>query len=211
VNSVNCYEDANRASAYATLEFANTYYLAFRDLPEILSVHVTGLRELDLGCRTGRSTRVLRKLGLDVTGVNISEDMLRIARTIDPSGNYLVRDDNLDQFAAGAFDLVLCAFPFDNIPGAMKARIFRDLRRLLAPNGMIVNLVSAPDLRLRMGFFHRQGFPRKRASAQRSMSCASWSLITKIGGLSRTSSGPTNRIERYIGKRVSKRFTCSSL
>jgi len=35
VNSVNCYEDANRASAYAKLEFANTYYLAFRDLPEI--------------------------------------------------------------------------------------------------------------------------------------------------------------------------------
>jgi hypothetical protein len=31
VNSVNCYEDPNRASAYATLEFANTYYLAFRD------------------------------------------------------------------------------------------------------------------------------------------------------------------------------------
>jgi 2-polyprenyl-3-methyl-5-hydroxy-6-metoxy-1,4-benzoquinol methylase len=76
-------------------------------------VHVTGLRALDFGCRTGRSTRVLRKLGLDVTGVDISEDMLRIARTIDPSGNYLVRDDNLDQFAAGAFDLVLCAFPFD--------------------------------------------------------------------------------------------------
>jgi hypothetical protein len=41
VNSVNCYEDANRANAYATLEFANTYYLAYRDLPEILSAHVS--------------------------------------------------------------------------------------------------------------------------------------------------------------------------
>src|SRR5271165_3120298 len=141
-----CYEDANRASAYATLEFANTYYLAFRDLPQILSAHVTGLRALDFGCGTGRSTRVLRKLGFDVIGVDISEDMLRIARTTDPSGDYrLVPGDNLNQFAAGSFDLVLCAFPFDNVPGAMKTRIFRDLRRVLASTGTIVNLVSSPE------------------------------------------------------------------
>ena len=112
MNSVNGYDDANRASAYATLEFANTYYLACRDLPKILSAHATGLRALDFGCGTGRSTRVLRKLGFDVTGVDISEDMLRIARSTDPSGDYrLVPGDNLNQFAAGSFDLVLCAFP----------------------------------------------------------------------------------------------------
>jgi ubiquinone/menaquinone biosynthesis C-methylase UbiE len=147
VNSVNCYEDAHRASAYATLEFANTYYLAFRDLPEILSAHVTGPKALDFGCGTGRSTRVLRKLGFDVTGVDISEDMLCVARTTDPSGDYhLVPGDSLDQFGAGSFDLVLCAFPFDNVPGGMKARIFRDLGRLLAPSGIIVNLVSSPKI-----------------------------------------------------------------
>lgn len=147
MNSVNCYEDANRARAYATLEFANTYYLAFRDLPEILSAHVIGRRALDFGCGTGRSTRFLSKLGFDVTGVDISEDMLRIALATDPSGDYrLVPGDNLNQFAAGSFDLVLCAFPFDNIPGEMKTRIFRDLRRVLALTGTIVNLVSSPQI-----------------------------------------------------------------
>jgi len=55
------------------LSDANTYYLAFRDLPEILSAHVTGPRALDFGCGTGRSTRILRKLGFDVTGVDVSE------------------------------------------------------------------------------------------------------------------------------------------
>jgi hypothetical protein len=29
----NCYEDATRAEAYSKLEFANTYHLAFCDLP----------------------------------------------------------------------------------------------------------------------------------------------------------------------------------
>ena len=66
---INCYEDASRADAYATLEFANTYYLAYRDLPAIISEHVTGTKALDFGCGTGRSTRFLRKLGFNVTGV----------------------------------------------------------------------------------------------------------------------------------------------
>ena len=41
----------------------------------------------------------------------------------DPSGDYrLVPDDNFDEFEAGAFDLVLSAFTFDNIPGRDKGK-----------------------------------------------------------------------------------------
>jgi len=83
---INSYEDVSRADAYATLEFANTYHLAYRDLPAIMSEHVTGTKALDFGCGTGRSTRFLRKLGFNVMGVDISEEMLRIARPLDPSG-----------------------------------------------------------------------------------------------------------------------------
>ncbi len=144
---VNCYEDVIRAGAYATLEFRNTYYLAFRDLRAVLSKHVNGKRGLDFGCGTGRSTRLLRQLGFQATGVDISEDMLRLARTADPDGDYrLVPGDNLSQFASGAFDLILSAFTFDNIPQAKKVAIFRDLRRLLAPGAIIVSIVSSPEI-----------------------------------------------------------------
>lgn len=147
MNSTNCYQDADRANAYATLEFANTYYLAFRDLPKILAGHVTGTRALDFGCGTGRSTRFLRKLGFQVTGADISEDMLRIAHAIDPSGDYrLVPGDDFGEFAVASFDLVLSAFTFDNIPGEIKPRIFRDLMELLAASGTIVNVVSSPQI-----------------------------------------------------------------
>src|SRR5271169_6802885 len=108
---INCYEDRSRAGAYATLEFANTYYLAYRDLPAIISEHVTGKRVLDFGCGTGRSSRFLRKLGFSVTGVDISDDMLRIARAKDPSGDYrLAPGDNFEELEVGTFDLVLSAF-----------------------------------------------------------------------------------------------------
>lgn len=144
---VNCYEDPSRASAYATLEFANTYYLAYRDLPAILAAHVSGTKALDFGCGTGRSTRLLRKLGFQVTGIDISEDMLRVARSTDPSGDYrVVPGDDLTAFSAGIFDLVLSAFTFDNIPGAAKTRIFRDLGKLLTPAGVLVSIVSSPEI-----------------------------------------------------------------
>jgi len=46
----NCYADTNRTDAYAKLEFANTYYLVYRDLPAIILENVTGTKALDFGC-----------------------------------------------------------------------------------------------------------------------------------------------------------------
>ena len=164
---VNCYEDARRSGAYATLEFANTYYLAYRDLPAIVLENVTGTKALDFGCGTGRSTRFLQKLGLNVTGVDVSEDMLRIARATDPSGDYrLVPDDNFDELEAGSFDLVLSAFTFDNIPGPVKVRIFSDLARLLTPNGAIVSVVSSPEIYTHeWASFTTKDFPENAAAS----------------------------------------------
>ena len=147
MNFANCYDDANRANAYATLEFANTYYLAYRDLPEIIREHVKGTNAIDFGCGAGRSTRFVRQLGFDATGVDIAPEMIAKARELDPAGDYrLIKDDSLSEFPVGSTDLVLSAFTFDNIPGTMKTRIFRDLAKLLTPAGIIVSLVSSPQI-----------------------------------------------------------------
>src|ERR1017187_9915391 len=104
VTFANCYADATRAQAYATLEFKNTYHLAYRDIPAILGEHVRGRKSVDFGCGTGRSTRFLRQLGFEVTGVDIAEDMIRKARELDPSGDYrLVPGDDVPGDALGAF------------------------------------------------------------------------------------------------------------
>ncbi len=144
----NVYNDKARADSYDKLEFPGSYYLAYRDLPEIIEKHVVGNRALDFGCGTGRSTRFLHGLSFDVVGVDISEPMLERARERDPAGNYrLVQDGGLDVFPAGSFDLVLSAFTFDNIPTMRKkVSLFTSLRRLLADKGCILNLVSSPDI-----------------------------------------------------------------
>jgi len=144
----NCYEDGARAAAYAQLAFANTYHLAFRDVPQIARQQVRGRRAMDFGCGTGRSTRFLKSLGFDAVGVDIAPQMVAQARKLDPAGSYrLVTGETLEDFADGSFDLVLCAFPFDNIPGfEHKVRLFRALRRVIADDGRIINIVSSPDI-----------------------------------------------------------------
>jgi 2-polyprenyl-3-methyl-5-hydroxy-6-metoxy-1,4-benzoquinol methylase len=72
----NIYEDATRADAYSRLEFPGTYYLAFRDLPDIIAKHVNGRRALDFGCGSGRSARFLQKLGFQTVGIDMSEEMV---------------------------------------------------------------------------------------------------------------------------------------
>ena len=115
----NVYEDEERARAYATLEFPGTYYLAFRDLPVLIQRYNHGSRALDFGCGTGRSTRFLRNLGLNVTGADISQAMLDQARALDPSGEYhLIRANVVDEFAPKSFDVILSAFAFDTLAGS---------------------------------------------------------------------------------------------
>jgi len=144
----NSWGNQQRAESYARLEFPNTYYLAYRDLPEIIGKHVTGKKAIDFGCGTGRSTRFLKQLGFEATGIDISGDMLEMAKKFDPNGDYhLVADGNYSHLGAGQFDLVQSIFTFDNIPGwENRTRILQSLRDLLNEEGRMVCLDSTPEL-----------------------------------------------------------------
>jgi ubiquinone/menaquinone biosynthesis C-methylase UbiE len=161
----NVYEDDQRARSYARLEFPGTYYLAYRDLPQIIAEHVRGRNALDFGCGTGRSARFLVKLGFNVVGVDISQSMIKQAREIDPTGDYrLVEDGDLSQLKEERHDLVLSAFTFDNIPTAeKKVTVLSGIRDILKPGGILVNLVSSPEIYLHeWASFTTKDFPENR-------------------------------------------------
>jgi SAM-dependent methyltransferase len=161
----NVYADDARAAAYARLAYPGTYYLAFRDLPGLIARHVPRGRALDFGCGAGRSTRFLRRLGFDAVGVDIAEPMLARARAADPRGDYRrVPDGTLAGVAPGAFDLVLSAFTFDNVPTIdRKTALLGELRERLKPDGCFVNLVSSPEMYTHeWASFSTKDFPENR-------------------------------------------------
>ncbi len=152
MTSFNAYEDEKRAEAYARLEYPGTYFLAYRDIPKILTDFIKGNKALDFGCGTGRSTRFLQKLNFDVIGIDISKEMLNKAREFDPDGDYrFINDGDFSTFdkTNDKFDLVLSAFTFDNIPTMEhKVNLFCKIGDLLVPNGKIVSIVSSPKIYL---------------------------------------------------------------
>jgi ubiquinone/menaquinone biosynthesis C-methylase UbiE len=141
----NSWAEANRAVAYSSLEFPNTYHIAYRDLPSIIATHIKGIKAIDFGCGTGRSTRFLKKMGYDVTGIDISENMIEFARLKDPDGSYqLVENARYEHLGNGKYDLVQSIFTFDNIPGWENRRqILESLGRLVSSSGKIICLDSS--------------------------------------------------------------------
>jgi SAM-dependent methyltransferase len=161
----NCYDDARRATEYATLEFANTYYLAFRDLPAIVREHVKGTKALDFGCGTGRSTRFVRQLGFETVGIDIAPEMVAKARDLDPEGDYrLLEEGSFGALPPRAFDVITSLFTFDNIEGFdVKTKLLQQLARLLNDSGKLISVVSSPEIYLHeWASFSTKDFPENR-------------------------------------------------
>lgn len=166
-NFENSWGNQVRAESYARLEFPNTYYLAYRDLPKIIAGHISGQLAVDFGCGTGRSTRFLKQLGFNVTGIDISADMLQNAIELDKSGDYqLVSNGRYSHLGNGRYDLVQSIFTFDNIPGwKNRTEILKGLRDLLKPTGRMICLDSTPELYTNeWASFSTKDFPENRTA-----------------------------------------------
>lgn len=109
---------------------------------QLVSLHITNTNENFL------TNSTLRHFEFPSTGIDIAESMLDQARARDPRGDYqLIPPDHSPDLPADAFDLILAAFTFDNIPtGETKTALFRALEQELAPSGRLVIIVSTPQI-----------------------------------------------------------------
>jgi len=73
---------------------------------------VRGRRVLEVACGTGSHSKILVGRGYEVTGVDISEDMLRVARSKVRRNARFLRGDmrDLDAVVEGTYDVATCLF-----------------------------------------------------------------------------------------------------
>ncbi len=73
---------------------------------------VRGRRVLEVACGTGNHSKILAARGYEVTGVDISDDMLRIARRKVKGHVKFIRGDmrDLDAVVEGEYDSAICLF-----------------------------------------------------------------------------------------------------
>jgi SAM-dependent methyltransferase len=93
---------------------------------------------LDLGCGPGQTTRYLKDLGVDISGLDLSEKLLQQARTIHPGITFKKRDildlDIEDDSIAGVVSFyVICHFTTQQAKNA-----FDEVFRVLRPGGLFL-------------------------------------------------------------------------
>lgn len=108
---------------------------------------------LDVACGTGDMAVSLVERGCTVTGVDISEEMLAIARQKAPIVTFMIADAEHLPFPDASFDAVTCAFGVRNFVHLEQG--LHEMLRVLKPGGRMVILeLATPDSSLIRPFYN---------------------------------------------------------
>ncbi|MFH0178206.1 class I SAM-dependent methyltransferase [Streptomyces cacaoi] len=104
-----------------------------------------GGRVADLGCGPGRSTGFLASRGLDISGLDLSESMLAVARRENPKIRFeqgsMLELDFADESLAGVVSFYSSIHtPVDELPA-----LFTEFHRVLAPGGHLLLAFQVGD------------------------------------------------------------------
>ena len=108
---------------------------------------------LDVACGTGDMAVSLVERGCTVTGIDLSEEMLAIARQKAPMVTFLIADAEHLPFPDASFDAVTCAFGVRNFVHLEQG--LNEMLRVLKPGGQLVILeLATPDTPLVKPFYN---------------------------------------------------------
>jgi len=102
---------------------------------------------LDVGCGPGQWSARLHALGVDITGIDLTPEFVRIARARHPQVDFRLGDvrrlDLPDAHLAG----VLAWFSLIHLPPADAPVALAEIRRVLRPGGgLVLGFFDGPDL-----------------------------------------------------------------
>jgi ubiquinone/menaquinone biosynthesis C-methylase UbiE len=113
------------------------------------------MKILEVGCGAGRVTKALASVFGEVHGMDISAEMIRLARqALRPCGNAIVYQNNgvdLSVVPTNQFDFAFSYLVFQHIPSrAIVHNYVREVHRLLRPGALFKFQVQGAKLRARL-------------------------------------------------------------
>jgi ubiquinone/menaquinone biosynthesis C-methylase UbiE len=98
-----------------------------------------GAEVLDVATGTGKQAFAFAKKGYNVTGIDLSEDMLKIARKNNKYNNLKLEagDATAMAFPENRFDVASISFALHDMPLSVDEKVLREMVRVTRPGGII--------------------------------------------------------------------------
>ena len=152
-----------KGKIYSEHGLQGTGYLAFKEIPALLTKYYSGGRVLDFGCGSGRATRLIKALGYECDGVDISDDMLKEAKSKDTSGHYLKIINGNIPFPDESFSMVLSSLVLFEIP-TLEEIVFtlKEIKRVMQPEGICIIVTGSEEMYRRNWLTLKNTFPENK-------------------------------------------------
>jgi SAM-dependent methyltransferase len=110
-----------------------------------------GTSVADIGCGTGRLEPYLAARGLAPRGIDLSPEMIRVARRDHPGFEFTVADLRELPLADASLAGVICWYSLMYLTPGDRPAAFGELARVLKPGGYLVTAFKAGDSQVRRG------------------------------------------------------------
>lgn len=145
---------------------------------------------LDLACGAGVPVvKFLVKSGYNVTGIDFSSSMIKLAKKNVPKAKFLEMDMTKLKFKTNSFDAVVSFYAIIHVPKEKHVKIYKSLHKILKPNGIALVCVGTCDWEetvkdyLGAPMFWSIHAPRKTLELLRGCGFKIlWSRVLKLGG-----------------------------
>lgn len=127
-------------------DFSRTRWNIWKEFNVFANYINDGDKILDAGCGNGRLLELLKDKKIDYIGVDISENLVKIAKEKYPSNNFLTADALNLPFPDNYFDKVFSIAVLHTVPSKeFRQKALLELKRVLKPQGLL--FLTVWDLR----------------------------------------------------------------
>lgn len=132
--------------------------LQYKDWLDLLILKLEkGSKILDLGCGNGRTVKYFVDKGFQVIGIDLSDNMLKLAKKYVPKGEFYKKDFTKLNFKSNSFNAIISFFALNHIPKKQFKNIIKRCKRLLRPNGfLLLGMVKGQGEGLFEGFYGKK-------------------------------------------------------
>jgi ubiquinone/menaquinone biosynthesis C-methylase UbiE len=116
-----------------------------RWLRKLLDRMEHGSSVLDLGCGSGELADVEISKEHQVTGLDISQTQINLARQNVPNGHFIHGDAGSVEFPPGSFDAVVSFYTLEHIPRGEHQIVLQGINNWLRVGGLLLISIEAGD------------------------------------------------------------------